>query len=111
MRPAIAAIIELLLKRDERVLSLDLIGEVIGTEPISFDEIEDIYRSIENAGRQIDGVTPDVRRQLELVLREARRVKLLEHRVPTIESIAEATGLTAIEVRSALLFASVLGRP
>ena len=110
MRPAIAAIVDSLLKREQRVLSLDQIGEAIGAAAISADEIEEIYRLLEDAGRQIDTATPNVRKHLELVLREARRLKQLHHSAPTVEAIAEATGLDVSGVRSALLYASVLGR-
>jgi hypothetical protein len=110
MRPAIAAIVDSLLQREQRILTLDQIGEAIGAAAISVDEIEEIYRLLEDAGRHIDTATPNVRNHLALVLREARRLKQLQHCSPTIEAIAEATGLDVNGVRTALLYASVLGR-
>ena len=111
MRPAVTAIVDSLLKREERVLSLDLLGELIGTEAISFDEIETIIQTLEDAGRSVQGATQNMRGQLELVLREARRLKLKQNGAPSVAALADATGLDPSEVRSALLYASVLSRP
>jgi hypothetical protein len=110
MRPTIAAILESLLKRQEQVLSLDAVGEAVGTEPIAPGEVEELFQALENAGRQIGAVTPNVRQHLALVLREARRLRLKQHSTPDIVAIAAATGLAAGEVRAALFYASVLGR-
>ena len=110
MSPTIAAILENLLKRQEQVLSLDTIGEAVGTEPIAPGEIEQLFQLLENAGRQIGTATPNVRKHLAVVLHEARRLRQQQHSTPDIVAIAAATGLASGEVRAALLYASVLGR-
>lgn len=110
MRPVIAAILESLLKQEERVLSLDAVGEAVGIETIAPREIEELFQALENARRQIGTATPNVRQHLALVLREARRLRQQQHSVPDIVAIAAATGLAAGDVRAALLYASVLGR-
>ena len=110
MRPAVAAILEGLLKSKDHSLSLDTIGEAIGTEQISQAEIEALFQSIEAAGRQIDAQVPDVRLHLNLVLREARRLREQHQSNPDVKALAGATNLTEREVRTALLYASVLGR-
>lgn len=110
MRPAIAAILERLLNRKGRTLTLDTIGEAIGTEQISQAEIEELFQSLEEAGREIDATAPDVRLHLELVVREARRLRARHGSNPDVRALAEATKLTPSEVRTALLYASVLGR-
>ena len=109
MRPLVKAIVDALLRREEQVISLDVIGEAIGAEAVAPNEIEEVFDSLETAGRRIERMTPNVRQQLGLVLREARRLKQRD-RAPTVESIAAATGLTEGAVRAALLYASVLGR-
>ena len=110
MRPAVAAILESLLTSKDHSLSLDTIGEAIGTEQISQAEIEELFQSIEAAGRQIDEQVPDVRLHLNLVLREARRLREQHQSNPNVKALASATNLTEREVRTALLYASVLSR-
>jgi hypothetical protein len=110
MRPFVTAIVDTLLNREERVLSLDAIGEAIGGAPITTDEIEHVFHALEAAGRQVERVTPRVREHLAVVLREARRLRQQQKSAPSIESIAAATGLNEGAVRAALLYASVLGR-
>lgn len=110
MRPAITAILEHLLDRKDRSLTLDTIGEAIGIEQISQAEIEELFQALENAGREIDATAPDVRFHLELVVREARRLRSRHGSNPDVKALAEATKLTTSEVRTALLYASVLGR-
>jgi hypothetical protein len=110
MRPAITAILESLLKREERNLSLDTIGEAIGAQQIDQNEIEELFQWLEAAGRQIETTTSHVRQHFALVLREARRLREQQSSTPDAQAIAVATGLTTSEVRAALLYASVLGR-
>jgi hypothetical protein len=110
MRPCVTTIIEALLGRQERVLSLDVIGEAIGAAPLTSDEIERVFEALEAAGRQIQGLTPNVREHLALVLRAARRLKSEHAHAPSIEAIALETGVNEGAVRAALLYASVLGR-
>jgi hypothetical protein len=109
MRPTIVAILERLLKCEDGSLSLDAIGDAIGTEQISQAEIEELFHSLEAAGRSIDTTAPNVRQHLVLVLGEARRLRELNHSNPDVKTLASATQLTESEVRAALLYASVLG--
>ncbi len=108
MRPAIAAILDRLLKCKDASLSLDTIGDAIGAEQISQAEIEELFHSLEAAGRAVDATAPNVRLHLVLVLREARRLRELHHSNPDVKTLAQATKLTEREVRAALLYASVL---
>jgi len=110
MRPAIAAILARLLHSDETVLSLDLIGDAIGVEGITAEEIDELFHALEKAGRTIGTVTPNVREHLGVVLREARRLRRQSQAIPDIAAIARAAGLSPGEVRAALLYASVLSR-
>jgi hypothetical protein len=110
MRPAIVTILDRLLQSDEQLLSLDVIGDAIGVEGISAEEIDELFHALGKAGRTIGTVTPNVREHLGLVLREARRLRRHSQAVPDIAAIARAAGLTPSEVRAALLYASVLSR-
>jgi len=108
MRPAIDAIYQRLLHHGSEELSLDRIGEVIGTIQISADEIEELFALLEKAGRQIGTASPNIRQNLNVVLREARRLRSSLNATPDVTSIAQAAGLAPGEVRAALLYASVL---
>jgi hypothetical protein len=110
MRPAVAAILKRLLQKAGPVLSLDLIGETIGTEAISTSEIDDLFESLERAGRTIGTLAPNIREHLGLVLREARNLRSAKNATPDVAAIAQATGLTPESVRAALLYATVLSR-
>lgn len=110
MRPAIAAILSRILESENRVVSLDYIGEAIGVEAITAEEIDGLFRAIEDAGRVIGTLTPNVREHLGLVLREARQLKSAKGGTPDIAAIANGAGLSPGEVRAALLYASVLSR-
>jgi len=110
MRSAIDAIYQQLLRYGSKELSLDLIGDAIGTVQISADEIEELFILLENAGRQIGTASPNIRQNLNVVLREARRLRITHDATPDVTSIAQAAGLAPGEVRAALLYASVLSQ-
>ncbi len=110
MLPPVAVILQSLLERDDPALSLDTIGDAIGTMTITPAEIEELFSALEAAGRQVERTTLNVREHLGVVLREARRLRQQLNAPPTVESIAAATGLGESAVRAALLYASVLGR-
>jgi hypothetical protein len=110
MRRELDMILQQLLARDESAISLDAIGAAIGAERITQDEIEQLLALLEKAGREIGGPTPKVRANLHPVLEQARRLKRKQNATPNVTAIAEATGLTVAEVRSALLYATVMGR-
>jgi len=110
MRPEIEAILQQLLAGSESVIALDTIGEVIGAQSISQDEIELLFAKLEAAGRFVGAPTSQVKQHLAPVLEHARRLKRERQGTPSVTEIAAATGLSAAEVRAALLFASVMGR-
>ena len=110
MRPEIEAMLQRLLSTNESVIALDSIGEVIGAERISQDEIESLFTKLEQAGKVIGSPTSKVRQHLAPVLAHARRLKQEQQGTPNVSAIAAATGLSVAEVRAALLFASVMGR-
>jgi hypothetical protein len=110
VRPTLIGICNRLLESNAKVLSLDHIGDAIGIEPITPNEIEELFCALERAGRVIGALTPNVRENLGLVLREARHLKNAKHETPDVAALAKATNLAPGEVRAALLYASVLGR-
>jgi hypothetical protein len=110
MRPELEDILQRLLARSEKVISLDVVGEAIGAAQVAQSEIEDIFLHLERAGIEIAAPTAELRQNLGPVLLQARRLKHEQATTPSPSAIAAATGLTVAEVRAALLYASVLGR-
>ena len=110
VRPVVVAILKRILETDSPVISLDFIGDAMGIETVSADEIDELFQGLEAAGRTIGTLTPNVREHLGLVLREARQLKTVKHATPDVAAIAKAANLTPGEVRAALLYASVLSR-
>jgi hypothetical protein len=91
-------------------ITLDAIGELVGDQRVSVQEIESLLDEIEAGGVHVDASEDqDLPRLLTLVLQTARDLRLDALPVsPT--SIATRSGLTSREVRVALLFAEVLQR-
>ncbi|MGC4069151.1 MAG: hypothetical protein QM784_31790 [Polyangiaceae bacterium] len=110
MRAELQAIFERLNAKGPRNISLDEIGDVIGAALISQAEIEMLFDALETAGSHVGGPSPSLKEHLMSVLREARRLQQATASAPRVEDIAMATGLSAGEVRAALLYASVLSR-
>jgi Glu-tRNA(Gln) amidotransferase subunit E-like FAD-binding protein len=113
VRPFIAEVIEQLLARHAATQRVDLndIAEVIGTEAVSYDEVEHIIGELERSGCAVGG--PPTLREMGLlreVLDAARTLRGQLERRPTVEEIAEVSGKPVFVVRRALENAGTLGR-
>jgi hypothetical protein len=105
MRPAVEAIITELLAR-HRVsgrVHLNDIDEVIGKEPVSYDEVDQIVGRLEACGLAV-GEPPDAAAitVMREVLASARRLRSALERPPTVEEIARDSGHAEHLVRRAL---------
>jgi hypothetical protein len=120
MRKKVRAILESLLARTERTITLDELGDAIGQMPITQDEIDALMRALEEAGREItseDGATAERgastwshgEETLKRVL-DAARVMKASGRTPSPLDLARATGLPIGRVKNALALARVIGR-
>jgi len=110
LRPELAQVLDDLLRRPERSLSLDSIGDAIGALFVTPDEIGAILDALEGAGRSIAVEQSSARQSLAGVLGAARELSRELGRKPTALEIAERSGLSLDAVRTALLFARVLQR-
>ena len=113
LRPALDAVVKRLLasSEDGRAATLDAIGEALGTEPVTSEEVDAIMTTLEAGGRAIQG--PEGARgaaALRLVLPAVRGLAARLGRRPTLEEIATETSLTVDDVRHALALGSVMGR-
>lgn len=98
-----------LLAEDPTVVTLDAIGEAIGTEAVTLQDIEALVDHLEARGAEVGGPNePNLPELLKRVLEVARELKMAGTQ-PTLERVAKASGLSPRAVRVALLYADVLG--
>ena len=111
LRKELVAVGESLLARSPDVLSLDAIGEALGTLNVDSEEIDALFSWLEARGRSIgDGSLGKASTSLAGVLRAARTLKASLGRTPSASEIAEHSGLALDAVRRALLFSQIVQR-
>lgn len=113
MRPSIERILQALLVNSEssRVVTLDEMGEALGTEVASADEVDALIAQLEAKGRVVTSPPEgDVQERLRRVLQAARELRGVLARKPTPPEIADRTGLDESAVRAALMLGRVMGR-
>jgi hypothetical protein len=113
LRQELAAVVDALLvaSEDTRSVTLDEIGDAIGTKSVSTDEIELVFRTLEARGRTITGPEGGGgEERLRKVVASARSLSASQGRRATVAEIAADAGLTEIEVRHALALARVMQR-
>ncbi len=110
LREPLQEVVDALLLRPESALSLDVIADAIGAMAITSDEIGLILDELEARGRTVAEGPVAARQSLTRVLASARKLKAALGRSPTSSEIAADSGLSAADVRLALLFARMLQR-
>jgi hypothetical protein len=92
-------------------VTLDEIGEAIGTMAVSIDEVDALLTALERHGRRVVGPHGQRgERNLRVVLSAARDLAKALGRRPTIAELATRTRLSESDVRHALALGSVIGR-
>jgi 2-hydroxychromene-2-carboxylate isomerase len=112
-RPELAAVLTRLLVDSERTrkVSLDRIGEAIGTHAVSTDEIESLFSALEARGRTVVAQSGgDGERLLKQVVSAARELKQDATRRITIDDVAQHAGITREQVISALALLHIMQR-
>lgn len=113
LRPELQAIVQSLLvaSKDSREVTLDAIGEAIGTRAVSSPEIDAMIGALEIKGRKVVGPQGgDGEQQLKKVVLAARELAPVLGRKPTAAEIATHAGLTAEQVRHALELLTIMQR-
>ncbi len=96
---------------DSRRVTIDAIGDAVGTTAVDATQIDALLGALEAAGRTIDapsgaqGVAT-----LRKVVPVARAIARARGRTARVAEIAAEAGLSEDEVRRALLLARVMGR-
>lgn len=92
-------------------VTLDRIGEAIGTVAVSADDVEAMLTALEHAGRRVTGPEGGgLTDTLKKVLVAARDLAVLHGRKPTVGELALRTGYSRHAVRTALSLGRVMGR-
>jgi hypothetical protein len=105
------AILDGLLARPPGSLDLDDLADALTPTTATYADVEEMISALESAGVLVDRVNPaDLAAELAQALAAARALTTKLGRRPSVDEIAARAGLTAIVVRRALRFASVLAR-
>jgi hypothetical protein len=113
LRPRLEPIAKALLDASQWSMSItiDAIGDAIGTVAVSTDDVDALLDVLERAGRAI--VAPEGQRgvaNLQKVLAAVRELAARGGKKPTIPEIAAHTGIGETDVRHALALGRVMGR-
>ena len=113
MRRDLRAIVDTLLIASERSreVTIDALGEAIGTRAVSSAEIDEMITALESGGRRVIGKAGGSgESHLKAVVAAARALGPELGRKPTAAEIATRAGLTADEVRHALSLLEIMQR-
>lgn len=113
MKPELQAVLDALLaeSKDSSEVSLDALGEALGTHAISTDDVDEIMHALEDAGRKVIGPEGGGNEdRLKIVVTTARALVAELGRKPSVAEIAKRSGLSEEDVRHALALAQVIQR-
>lgn len=113
MKPELQAVLDALLAAsdDTREVSLDSLGEALGTHAVSTDDVDEIMRALESSGRRVIGPEGGGGEDdLRIVVTTARTLVTELGRKPSVPEIAARSGLSEEDVRHALALAQVMQR-
>ena len=113
MRPAILAVLEQLLSEcpEGGALTLDRVGEALGTMSVSADEIDALIAELEARGRQVCSPSGGAGESVLSVVLAAARVLAKElGRAPSVAELAARTSVDQEAIRHALALARVIAR-
>lgn len=113
MKPELEEVLRQLLdtSKDTGEVSLDALGEALGTHAISTDDVDAIMQALEHEGRRVIGPEGGGGEdRLRIVVTTARALVAELGRKPTTSEIAARSGLSIEDVRQALALAKVMQR-
>lgn len=96
---------------DEGVVSLDAVGDALGTRAVSQEDIEALFDALEARGRRVEGPRGGGgEARLGQVVATARVLVAELGRRPRAHEIAARSGLSLVEVQHALALARIMQR-
>jgi biotin operon repressor len=111
LRPALQAVVDRLLAQHATQLSLDRIGDALGTLGVSTEEVEAIFAQLESHGREVtSGPGGRVQAHLKRVIDAARALKAGSDARPTLGEVAARAELSRDDVLGALFLLRVMQR-
>lgn len=115
LRAELQQVVERLLQESQASgsdqISLDQLGDAVGTLAVSTADVDAMIEAIERAGRVVAaGEKPRGEEHLHLVIRSIRELTTQLGRRPTQPEIAEHAGLTQTDVSHALQLARIMQR-
>lgn len=113
MKPELDDVLRHLLDASKETgeVSLDTLGEALGTRAISTDDVDAIMHALEREGRRVIGPEGGGGEdRLRMVVTTARTLVGELGRRPTAAEIAARSGLSLEDVRQALALAKVMQR-
>jgi len=103
--------VERLIAENERDVSLDQLGDALGTMAVTPAELEAIVDELEARGRRVgEAASPSPTATLQRVLRAARELGAELGRRPTPDEIRERAGISSEAMHHALALARVMQR-
>jgi hypothetical protein len=111
-RPEVQRVIDTLLAETPagQEIALDRVGDLVGAQHFTHDEVDAVIAAVESAGRPVTAPRATARADLHSVLAAARAIERETGRRATVEAIATRTGLSIEAVRQALALGRVMGR-
>ncbi len=98
-------------QKSSRSITLDELGDAVGTRSITAAQIEALIVALEEAGVTVGGdQQPDLKQLLKTVVQTALVLRRQGER-PTAATIARASGLSSSAVKIALLYSEVIRKP
>jgi len=91
-------------------ITLDAIGEGIGTAPISYEQIGAVIDALERADRAIAEPGVDITHALKQVLSAARTAQERGAPTPSVQELERLTGFDRATILTALRFGDTLRR-
>ena len=113
LRPDLASVVAELLRtsREGDTITLDAVGDAIGTRAASADEIDVMLTMIEEAGRHVASEESGRgEAKLKSVLDAARALRAELGRPPRHDEIAARAGISRDDVQHALALARIMQR-
>jgi hypothetical protein len=111
LRSDLEEILQRLLREHPERVTLDELGEAVGTAAITPPEIDELVSALEAEGRAVGlEATPGATEHLARALGAARELRQSLGRLPNAAEVAARAGLRPEDVRLALLFARVIQR-